>query len=478
MGLMRFLIPRQDHLLPDAVEQSYICGRDDMPWRAQIVASRDGLVIDRAESDSGNFYIPWSVESHGELILSTATLMEREAPYLLPLELARGTLNRLRTYAWGWAGVGLVVPAELSRIVSQAVSLFAKAVTAQYDPFLASDRAQQVIRLSADGIKLLVGTFADQAATARKLQPQRSTPLIGVNLGRWRTKDEIAPAVLETFNTAAISPSWRAVEAIEGKQRWTRYDAQIQWCQANSLRIAVGPLVQLNQQFLPDWLYLWESDFDNLLDLFGQYVQSVVHRYRGRANLWHCASGLNIGEAMSLSDEQRLRLAVRALEVTHKADPRTAMIVSFGQPWGEYLADRDTDLSPLAFADTLGRAELGVAGFGLEITIGDPNGPTSVRDELELSRLVDRWSLLNLPLVIFLTIAKKGRGPAETDLQQTWLGRYLPMLLARPVVQGVFWNELQDSRKSPIPTAGLFDDDGASKPSFEVLTDIRRRYLS
>ena len=478
MGLMRFQIPRQDQLLPGAVEQSYIAGRDDLPWQAQIVASRDGLVIDRAESDSGNFYIPWLVDDHGELMLSTATLMEREAPYLLPLELARGTLNRLRLYVWGWTSIGLVVPAELSRIMSQAISHFAGAVTAQYDPFLASDRAQRVIRIAADGIKLLAASYADQAATARKLQPQRSSPLVGVNLGRWRTRDELAPAVIQSFNTAAISPLWRAVEAIEGKHRWTRYDAQVQWCQANSLRIAVGPLVQLDQQFLPDWLYLWESDFDNLLDLFAQHVQTVVNRYRGRANLWHCASGLNIGEAMSFTDEQRLRLTVRALEITHKADPRTPMIVSFGQPWGEYMADRDTDLSPLAFADTLARADLGIAGFGLEITVGDPNGPSALRDELELSRLIDRWGLLNLPLVIYLTIASRARGPSETDLQQTWLGRYLPLLLARPSIQGVFWNQLQDSRKSATETAGLFDESGVAKPSFELLTDIRKRYVS
>lgn len=476
MGLMRFLVPRQEQLLPSAVEQAYMAGRDDVPWRTQIIPSRDGLVAERSENDSGLFYIPWLVEGHGELMLCTATLMERGEPYLLPLELARGTLNRLRTYMSVWEGIGLEVPPELQASVAQAVELFARAATSQYDPFLASDRAHQTIRVSLDAVQSLGMAYAEQAGAVRRLQPHRPQPLLGVNLGRWRPHDPSAAKVTDTFNSVGVTPSWRSVETTEGKQRWTRYDAQVQWCQGRGLRLAVGPLVQLNQHFLPDWLYLWESDFENLLELLGQHIQSVVIRYRGRTNLWHCAAGLNTDEALPLSDEQRLRLAVRALEVTRKHDPRTPMVISFGQPWGEYLSDRDTDLSPLVFADTLARAELGVSAFGLEINVGEPGAP-AVRDELELSRLIDRWSVLGIPLLIYLAIPADGQSESQPDLQHIWLQRYVPLLLARPSVQGVFWNQLQDTSKSSIPSAGLFTRDGAPKPVVRLLHDIRKRYL-
>ena len=477
MGLMRFLVPRQDQLLTGAVEQAYMSGRDDVPWRTQIIPSREGLIAERSESDSGNFYIPWLVEGHGELMLCTATLMERSQPYLLPLELARGTLNRLRNYISAWESIGLNVPIELETTVAQAVELFARAVTSQYDPFLSTDRAQQAIRVGIDAVRSLAATYAEQASAVRRLQAQRPLPLLGVNLGRWRPHNPAAAEIADTFNSVGVTPSWRSVEAIEGKQRWTRYDAQVQWCQASGLRLAVGPLVQLNQHFLPDWLYLWESDFDNLLELVGQHVQSVVIRYRGRTNLWHCAAGLNTGDALPLSDEQRLRLAVRALEVTRKHDPRTPMIISFGQPWGEYLSDRDTDLSPLVFADTLSRADLGVSAFGLEINVGDPNAP-AIRDELEVSRLIDRWSMFGVPLLIYLAMPSESRLESEPDLQQVWLQRYVPLLLARPSVQGVFWNQLEDTSKSTMPSAGLFSRDGSSKPSVNLLNRIRNRYLA
>ena len=95
MGLIRFLVPRRDRILPKAIERAYIVGMDEVPWSSRIVASDDGLIVDRPVGESGCFHIPWPVEGYGETVLSTASLMERSEPYLLELELARGTLNRI-----------------------------------------------------------------------------------------------------------------------------------------------------------------------------------------------------------------------------------------------------------------------------------------------------------------------------------------------------------------------------------------------
>jgi len=43
------------------------------------------------------------------LVLSTASLMEREPRYHLPVELARGTLNRVRNQLAAWEQAGLVL---------------------------------------------------------------------------------------------------------------------------------------------------------------------------------------------------------------------------------------------------------------------------------------------------------------------------------------------------------------------------------
>src|SRR5690349_10112397 len=109
MGLMRFLVPRTERLAPMAVERAFFCGMDDLPWQTTAQWSDGQLLIRRAEDDSGSLHIPWIADSQPELMLATATLMERQAPYILPVELARGTVHRLRNQLSVWESLGLAV---------------------------------------------------------------------------------------------------------------------------------------------------------------------------------------------------------------------------------------------------------------------------------------------------------------------------------------------------------------------------------
>ncbi len=108
MGLMRFVVPRP-RLAASALERAYFSGMDDLPWQSRSAWQEGQLVVRRSESDSGQFHIPWPVDGYGELMLATATLMERAAPYLLPVELARGSVHRLRQHLAALQVAGLVV---------------------------------------------------------------------------------------------------------------------------------------------------------------------------------------------------------------------------------------------------------------------------------------------------------------------------------------------------------------------------------
>ena len=90
--------------------------------------------------------------------------------------------------------------------------------------------------------------------------------------------------------------------------------------------------------------------------------------------------------------------------VRETSSARTPVVISFDQPWAEYLATNDYDLSPLHFADALVRAELGVGGVALEMNLGYWPGGCLPRDLLAISRHLDRWSLLGIPLIVYLTM--------------------------------------------------------------------------
>jgi len=79
MGLIKFLVPQLDRIKPDAAERAYMADLEGVPWAGHLYWNGDCLVLSREADDSGNFYIPWEVPGHGELILCTGTLIERSA---------------------------------------------------------------------------------------------------------------------------------------------------------------------------------------------------------------------------------------------------------------------------------------------------------------------------------------------------------------------------------------------------------------
>ena len=43
---------------------------------------------------------------------------------------------------------------------------------------------------------------------------------------------------------------------------------------------------------MPDWLFLWEHDFDALRDLIYEHISQAVRRYRGYIHSWTVTSGI------------------------------------------------------------------------------------------------------------------------------------------------------------------------------------------
>jgi hypothetical protein len=249
-------------------------------------------------------------------------------------------------------------------------------------------------------------------------------------------------------------------------------------------------LVQLDRHTLPDWLFLYNEYEEVQASVLG-WLEAIVRRYRGKVQLWHVTARLNQDGAFDFSEEQRLRLLVEAVDRVRALDSRTPLVVSFDQPWGEYIARKDQELTPLHFADTLVRGELGLAGIGLEIHYGYWPGGTLPRDPMDVSRQLDRWSQLGVPLMIFLT-APSGQaddslashpGKPLGDLsassltvqwQQTFVEQFVPLVVAKQAVQAVVWDGWQDNVPHEMAQGGLVDGEGKSKLALQTWIDLRR----
>jgi len=314
---------------------------------------------------------------------------------------------------------------------------------------------------------------------------------LAANLGN-RPGSQFPSELLGAINTAVVPFSWNEIEGSSKEASADCFAEQIRWCKKLGLRVCGGPLLNFGKNGLPDWLYLWEDDPEALEGYMLRYVENTVKEYADKVTIWHAWSGLNDCQAMNISEELRVRLAVASLETLRTHDPTTPVFVSFNQPFGEYLSRKSLDLAPIQYADTLVRAELGVSGFGLEINLGYWPDGTLPRDALEISRLVDRWSTLGLPLVIILTLPSGGLAEPSDDRSIMPFGtnqcsaesqakiahEIVEVCLAKPAVQGVIWNQLVDNDSVVYPNAGLFNSDVEPKPILDQLRLLRDHYLS
>lgn len=483
MGLMRLFAHDESRLAGLEPSRVYMMGFEELPWFGHVFISDEQIVIERKESDSGSVCVPWVVGQRGELLLCTSTLIERDEPYFLEVEIARGVVHRLRNQLAAWRQLGLVVTDELEEEVRQATRHFTRAAARQLDSPVAAQAANQAIELAVTAGEHLADAYSAQALQMRLQHTPRIGTLLGVSLGSKLPDKSLRQPIVNSFNLVGLPMAWPDIEASEAQRQWNDTDEQLRWAQKNNLKAVGGPLLEFDERRVPDWTYLWEGDYDTLSSFMLDHVRNVVKRYRGKVQIWHVASRMNRPRVLSLNDEDRLQIVASAIKIVKEIDPRTPIIVSFDQPWGEYLATERSDLAPMHYADALVRADLGVSGIGLEINVGEQPRATAPRTPLEFSRLVDQWGLFELPLFLMLTIDTKTSKREEdssskpTTTRSQWIERHLPAMLAKNCVQVVLWNQLSD-QGAEFHNAGLYDINGQAKPALTALKQLRDQYLA
>ena len=125
--------------------RAYIGGFDGRIFATRIEVDKDRLICRRNQPDSGKLHIPWPVEGHGAPFISTAQLREREEPYMLPLELARGKIALVRNQHSSWELAGMRISDEFLAVNHEAMQLFQRAVVTQHDVEQCAELSSQAI---------------------------------------------------------------------------------------------------------------------------------------------------------------------------------------------------------------------------------------------------------------------------------------------------------------------------------------------
>lgn len=531
---------------PWALRHAFLFGADDVPVGAEITCEDGVIRCTKRTPDSAGICLQFPVDATGAngpgvglLTLQTCLLPEREKPYLLSLELARHRLMLILNKLEDWALFDLPPTDPGIELFEKARQAFTSAVVAQGSsgagatpakPYTAeADRlARRALALAMEAGEQLTITQArvlfskrmsgELAAAAQKIAAPAnaltdhevaesrnallgnvgvilpSPPQVGCVINPEHFTPQLQKAVTAGCDFVTMPLRWQDMEPTEGRYVFSKTDRWIEWAiRTARLPIVGGPIVDFRKGSVPEWLYIWEHDYETLRELVYEHVKNLVTRYRRTIGTWTVVSGLHVSSNFTLSLEQVMDLTRLAVMVVRKLQPSAKVQVQIDQPWGEYFANSATRaMPPLMYAEMVGQAGINPDLFALRIDMGQPEQGRSTRDMLAFSAMLDRFAALEKPLAI-AAVSAPSCPPAPEDLglsgehdpgyyrtpwspqaQAHWMTQAFAIAASKPYVHSIAWHELYDGPKpNDAQHDGLHDAALVAKPALARLVEIR-----
>ncbi len=436
----------------------------------------------------------------GQYILETTRLPPRDEPYILNVELARHRLMKLLHKQEDWNLWELPPAAAAVGKARQAQAMFAEALGMLHEPAAAARKADEVLAMALEGGEELAMIHADLLLARR-----RRTGLPRILFGLRADTDSAAPrsnahrvALARASECVLVPMPWRQMQPDEELFDTSSVDSMIEFLVKNRIPMIAGPLVDLTEGEVPEWLFIYEHEFETLRDLAFEYVKSVATRYRRVIKLWNVTAGLHVAGTFALNFEQMVELTRLLVGQVKAILPTAKTLVTVRQPYGEYLAlptagepGASTAVPPMLYAEMVAQSGVQVDGFGVEIVTGVPKRGSYCRDLFQISAMLDRFATLNKPLFVTALACPDGeaaagrsgdpaeagrwRNPWSPTVQASWLREVVKLALSKPYVETVAWGDLADRSDAAVPGCGLVDDLLKPKPAFDAWNDTRAR---
>ncbi len=475
------------------VDGSYLVGSDGVPLAGQIGFTEGEIrCVKRAPGPAG-LNLLWTVEGYGRLMLETARLVERDEPYNLNVELARGRLMRISQKREDWGLYDYTDGAELYRRVDEAKAQLVEAITAEDEGAAAKfgDAALKAAVVVGEELSLF---HADIFLKRRRSSSQFVKRPFGVGVQLGRNDDAYRQNLRPAFDFGVLNVPWREIEPRTGSYRWDPLDLWVNWLGQHKMHVRGTPLVSLERAHLPDWLVGEDVSYEMLRDHMMAHAAQMVKRFAHRIQSWEVVHGLHALNSLHLSLEQLMDLTRMASLVVKQHAPRSQAIISVIVPWGEYYARDVRTIPPLLYADMCVQSGFHFDAFGLQFVFGAPQEGMLARDMLQISAMLDRFANLNKPLHVTAaavpSIPVQARTPDSPvtgggvwhsawsdEIQARWLKEFYDIAFSKPFVETVVWRDLIDQPGRVPPTAGLLRADLSPKPAFERLLSVRREYI-
>ncbi len=533
-----------DPTLPtlDALPGAYLVGQDNVAIAGEVTA-RDGIItcekgtseaialavqLDLNQDRLNRIGVDTTIEGVklrplGSLVLQTCLLPQREKPYLLVLELARHRIMTFLSKIEEWQAIEDTEGTLPMRMFEAARKAFVESLVLATDSIESDSESANLAlkslwiaieaseRLALEQAKRdfaprINGSMYEQIDDERTPSPKRK-PIL--HTGRGGVILPLKPAIGTAVSPNVFAPStqeavtracdfitvpmrWIEMEPAEGEYDYTKTDRWIEWAiRSANIPVVAGPLIDFRSASVPDWLYIWENDYDTLRELVYEHIKGLVTRYRRTVTRWTVCSGLHCGKQFKLSFEQMMDLTRICVLVTRKLHPRAKIQVEITQPWGEYHTHDRASLPPLLYAEMLSQAGIQIDAFSLRVQMGSYRSGLQTRDLMAFSAMLDQYAMLDRPITLSAFgvpsspitrreevpggfDAGSWRQPWSESAQADWISAYGAVAMSKPFIESICWHELADSSgPSDMRTGGLLDVKGTARPALDRLADLR-----
>lgn len=483
------------------LRNAYLIGSDGHAVPGGIRFDSGEVQVHRQDQSAMSLALHHRVGELGELTLQTCLLPAREKPYLLTLELARHRLMLLFTKLEDWGMFELEAGHVVQDHAARARELFIEALCRQgSDPAGSTAIAQQCLELAIDGSEELALTHAELLLQRRMNSKALPRTPMGCGIDSGQFDDRLAQSVKRGFDFVQVPLPWRKLTPEEDRYDWSAADRWVNWAVQAKLPVVAGPIICFEPAHLPQWVYIWEHDYDTLRDLIYEHVEAVVGRYRNAITAWKVVSGLHVNTHFSLAFEQLMDLTRMCVMLVKKQQPSARALVELRQPFGENTDLQGRSIPPSMYADLMVQSAIPFDALAIDLCMGQARPGQHTRDLMQIAGVLDHLAGAGKPLYLSASApsqpvtsmmiadlesaepvdpeAGRWRRPWSPNVQSYWLNALYQLSLSRPYIEAVVWDELIDHPAMQLPLSGLVDEWFRPKKAWHRLIEFRKMLLS
>jgi len=466
---------------------AYMFGTDGTSMRrTKINFSEGSVTCEKPNADTAGLSLLWPVEGFGRILLSTTCLPERERPYCLNLEIARARLMQTISCREDWSLFD--GSDDLDEVSRQAQTLFVQAIQQSRNPEQASQLADRSLRKAMVFSEKLSLRQAETLFRNRRRTKGFGRGWIGCRVDLKRIDDSVYMDRLAQMATLVQVPiCWGELEREKGAFDFSIVDRAIEALGQRHVNVALGPLLRFTKEDLPAWVVDHDPTFETIRDAAYHFVTEMALRYRRKVHRWIVLGGLNAHNCLGFNVEQILEVTRAANMAVKAVNSRAFKVIEVTDLWGEYYASIPNTIAPVGYMDMVLQSGIPFDGFAFCMRFGKNQLGMHVRDMMQISNLLDYFSVMGKPLLItgVEVPSAEGEGPYDGRVagvwhrkwdqvrQALWLEQFYGITLGRTLVESVIYGRLADASDAAITHSGLLDEKLAPKESYRILCRLR-----